>query len=186
MTRRAAQILALTTVSAKILALTAAATLLALAAVAAWTLAPSSAGGAAPAATAGGPAAGAAGASATAAARATVKVAESRFGRMLVDGRGLSLYLFTRDPRGRSRCYGDCAKAWPPLLTDAAPRAGSGARKRLLGTTTRRSGKLQVTYRGHPLYYYVGETRAGQVLCQGVVEFGGTWLVVSPSGRAIR
>jgi predicted lipoprotein with Yx(FWY)xxD motif len=159
MTRRVATILAL--------AAAAAATVLALAAAAASTSAP-------PPATA------------TAAARATVKVAESRFGRMLVDGRGLSLYLFTRDPRGRSRCYGDCAKAWPPLLTDGAPRAGSGARKRLLGTTKRRSGKLQVTYRGHPLYYYVGETRAGQVLCQGVVEFGGTWLVVSPSGRAIR
>src|SRR5687767_4469424 len=105
-------------------------------------------------------------------AHATVKVAESRFGRMLVDGRGFSLYLFTRDRRGSSRCYGDCAKAWPPLLTSGAPRAGSGARKRLLGTTTRRSGKRQVTYRGHPLYYYVGETRPGQVLCQDVVEFG--------------
>lgn len=165
MTRRAAKIVALTAVAA---------TLLALAAVAASSWAPSAANGPA------------AGATATASARATVKVAESRFGRMLVDGRGLSLYLFTRDPRGRSRCYGDCAKAWPPLLTDGAPRAGSGARKRLLGTTTRRSGKLQVTYRGHPLYHYVGETRAGQVLCQGVVEFGGTWLVVSPAGRAIR
>jgi predicted lipoprotein with Yx(FWY)xxD motif len=119
-------------------------------------------------------------------ARATVKVDESRFGRMLVDGRGFSLYLFTRDRRGSSRCYGDCAKAWPPLLTGGAPRGGSGARKRLLGTTTRRSGKRQVTYRGHPLYYYAGETRPGQVLCQDVVEFGGTWLVVSPSGRAIR
>jgi predicted lipoprotein with Yx(FWY)xxD motif len=121
-----------------------------------------------------------------AAAGATVKVADSRFGRMLVDGRGFSLYLFTRDRRGKSRCYGDCAKAWPPLITDGAPRAGRGARERLLGTTRRRSGKRQVTYRGHPLYYYVGETRAGQVLCQDVFEFGGTWLVVSPGGRAIR
>jgi len=78
------------------------------------------------------------------------------------------------------------AAAWPPLLTTGAPRAGAGARERLLGTTRRRSGKRQVTYRGHPLYYYVGESRADQVLCQGVVEVGGTWLVVSPAGRAIR
>ena len=119
-------------------------------------------------------------------ARATVKVAESRFGRMLVDGRGLSLYLFTREQDRKSRCYGDCARAWPPLLTTGEPRAGRGARERRLGTTRRRSGKRQVTYRGHPLYFYVDETSAGQVLCQDVFEFGGTWLVVSPSGRAIR
>ena len=64
--------------------------------------------------------------------------------------------------------------------------AGRGARRSLLSTTRRRGGGRQVTYRGHPLYYYVGERRAGQILCQNVIEFGGTWLVVSPAGAAIR
>jgi predicted lipoprotein with Yx(FWY)xxD motif len=112
---------------------------------------------------------------------------KTRFGRILVDGRGRALYLFTRD-RGRpeSRCFGACATAWPPFHTRGQPRAGTGAQRSLLGTTRRRNGRTQVTYRGHPLYYYVGDRRPGEVLCQGVEEFGGLWLVVSPSGRAIR
>ncbi|HYH62230.1 MAG TPA: hypothetical protein VD766_10235 [Solirubrobacterales bacterium] len=117
---------------------------------------------------------------------ASVKVMNSRYGRMLFDGKGRALYLFTREPTSRSRCYGECAVAWPPFLTRAKPRAGSGANASLLGTTRRRDGKTQVTYRGHPLYYYVDDREPGQVLCQDVVEFGGTWLVVSPTGRAIR
>ena len=112
-------------------------------------------------------------------------VSSSRFGRILVDGSGRTLYLFTRD-RGRSRCYGACARAWPPFLTRGRPRARAGARPGLLGTTRRRDGTRQVTYRGHPLYYYVGDRRPGDILCQNVVEFGGTWLIVSPAGRAIR
>jgi predicted lipoprotein with Yx(FWY)xxD motif len=117
----------------------------------------------------------------------TVKVANSRFGRILVDGRGHTLYLFTRD-RGadRSRCYGSCAAAWPPLYTKGKPRAASGASASRLGTTRRRDGRTQVTYNGHPLYYYVGEDEPGEILCQGVDEFGGLWLVTSPEGKAIR
>jgi predicted lipoprotein with Yx(FWY)xxD motif len=110
----------------------------------------------------------------------------SRYGRMLFDGAGRALYLFTRDRTTRSRCYGDCATAWPPFLTKAEPQARGGARSSLLGTTRRRDGKQQVTYRGHPLYYYVDDRKPGQVLCQDVAEFGGTWLVVAPDGRAIR
>jgi predicted lipoprotein with Yx(FWY)xxD motif len=114
-----------------------------------------------------------------------VGVRGSRFGRILTDGRGFTLYLFTHDRRNLSRCYGACAKAWPPLLTRGRPRAVSGARASLLGTTRRRDGTRHVTYRGRPLYYYVGETRPLQVFCQDVTEFGGTWLVVSPRGTAI-
>jgi predicted lipoprotein with Yx(FWY)xxD motif len=114
-----------------------------------------------------------------------VKVRNSRYGRMLFDRRNRALYLFTRERTSRSRCYGDCAKAWPPFLTKGSPRARGGAKSSLLGTTRRRDGKLQVTYHGRPLYYYVDDG-PGQVLCQDVVEFGGTWLVVSPSGAAIR
>jgi predicted lipoprotein with Yx(FWY)xxD motif len=120
------------------------------------------------------------------AARTSVEVHPSRYGRILTDGGGRTLYLFTRERSAHSRCYGACAKAWPPLIAHGPPRAGRGTRRSLLGTTRRRGGSRQVTYRGHPLYYYVGERRAGEILCQNVVEFGGTWLVVSPSGRAIR
>jgi predicted lipoprotein with Yx(FWY)xxD motif len=115
-----------------------------------------------------------------------VKVAKTRYGRILVDGRGFALYLFTRDKGKTARCYGACAKAWPPFLTKGAPRYGKGTRKGALGTTRRRNGKRQVTYRGHPLYYYVSDKQPGQVLCQAVQEFGGYWYVVAPSGRAIQ
>lgn len=115
----------------------------------------------------------------------TVSVRPTRFGRILTDGRGYALYLFTRDGRGPSRCYGTCARAWPPLLTRGGPRASGGAQASRLGTVRRASGRVQVTYRGRPLYFYVGDTRPRQVLCQGVSEFGGVWWVVSPRGFAI-
>ena len=116
----------------------------------------------------------------------TVTAHDSRNGTVLFDGRGYALYLFTRE-RGRTpACYGACAKAWPPVLTTGRPRGGKGARSSLVGSTRRRDGKRQVTYRGHPLYYYVGDRRPGDILCQDVVEFGGTWLVVGPTGRARR
>lgn len=117
---------------------------------------------------------------------AAVEVADSRFGRILTDSRGLTLYLFTRDGRGPSRCYGACAEAWPPLLTTGEPRARDGARRRHLGTVRRTDGTRQVTYRGQPLYYYFREDEAGEILCQDVEEFGGTWLVVNPAGKAVR
>ena len=121
------------------------------------------------------------------AAGSAVTVRDSdRYGRYLTDGAGLTLYLFTRERGSASRCYGACARAWPPLLTRGAPRARGAARRSLLGTTRRRDGSRQVTYNGHPVYYYVRERRAGQIFCQNVVEFGGTWLLVDPRGRAIR
>lgn len=113
-----------------------------------------------------------------------VTVRSSPFGKMLWDGKGRALYLFTRDAGKRSRCYGACAKAWPPFYTKGPPRAGKGAEASELSTTKRRNGRLQVTYNGHPLYYYVDDPK-GQVLCHNVVEFGGTWLVVGPGGNAL-
>src|SRR3954452_20699703 len=112
------------------------------------------------------------------AATTTVKVHPSRYGRILVDGAGRTLYLFTRDRSGKSRCYGACARAWPPLLTRAEPRTAGDADTAKLGTPPRRAGKTQVTFAGHPLYRYVGDRKAGQILFQDVDEFGGTWLVV--------
>jgi predicted lipoprotein with Yx(FWY)xxD motif len=116
-----------------------------------------------------------------------VKAADSRFGTVLFDGKGRVLYLFTKDRReSRSRCYGGCAEAWPPAMTRGKPRAGAGVERGKLGTTKRRSGKRQLTYNGHPLYYYVGDTRPGQILCQDVAEFGGVWYVVAPDGTAVK
>ena len=120
-------------------------------------------------------------------ASATLTVRSSRFGRILFDGRGRALYAFTRDRRGgRSRCYGACVKAWPVYFAKGRALAGKGVRQSLIGATRRRDGRRQVTYNGRPLYYYVGDKSPGQILCQNVDEFGGTWLVVRPNGRLVR
>ncbi len=118
--------------------------------------------------------------------RATLIVRDSRYGHVLFDGRGFALYAFTRDRRGGpSRCYGACAKAWPPVFAKGSPRAGKGVSKSLLGTIRRRNGRRQVTYNGWPLYYYAHEGPR-EVKCQNVDEFGGLWLVVKASGRLVR
>lgn len=114
-----------------------------------------------------------------------LSVRPSPYGRIVRDSVGRTVYLFTHDRSSSSTCYGACATAWPPVLTTAAPSAGTGLSARLLGTTRRSDGTLQVTYAGHPLYYYVNDVKRGQILCQNVDEFGGTWLVVSPQGTAI-
>jgi predicted lipoprotein with Yx(FWY)xxD motif len=119
------------------------------------------------------------------AAAPSVTVRASNFGRILFDGSNRALYAFTRDPRGRTTCYGACAAAWPPYIARGALRAGAGTSRSLLGTTRRRDGTRQLTYAGKPLYYYVHDG-PGQVLCQNVREFGGLWLVVRPSGRLVR
>ncbi len=116
----------------------------------------------------------------------TLTVRPSSYGRVLFDGRGHVLYAFTRDAHGRSACYGACAKAWPPYTEKGARKAGAGVSRSLLGTTRRRDGRRQVTYSRRPLYYYVGDTKPGQILCQNVAEFGGTWRVVRPSGKLVR
>jgi predicted lipoprotein with Yx(FWY)xxD motif len=115
----------------------------------------------------------------------SVTVRASNFGRILFDGSNRALYAFTRDPRGKTTCYGACAAAWPPYLVRGTLRAGTGTTRSLLGTTRRRDGRRQLTYAGKPLYYYVHDG-IGQVLCQNVREFGGLWLVVRPSGRLVR
>lgn len=124
--------------------------------------------------------------SASASAGASLTAKSSRYGKVLFDGRGRVLYLFTRDRGARSTCSGACARAWPPFLTKGPPRALPGLDPKLLATTRRGDGALQVTYAKHPLYYYRGDLRPGEIRCQNVDEFGGLWLVVAPSGRAIR
>ncbi len=124
--------------------------------------------------------------SAGGAAAATVTAHSSRFGKVLFDGSGRVLYVFGRDRGAHSNCSGACAKAWPPFLSKSAPQAGTGIRAGLLGTTRRNDGTLQVTYAGHPLYYFQGDTKPGQIKCQNVANFGGLWLVVSPSGSPVK
>lgn len=125
---------------------------------------------------------------ATQAAPRTLIVRSTQYGRVLFDGRGRVLYGFTRDRRGGpSRCYGACASAWPVYFAGntAAIRVGSGVKKSLIGRTRRRDGRLQLTYKGWPLYYYAHEG-PGEVRCQNVDEFGGLWLVIRPSGTLVR
>ena len=119
-------------------------------------------------------------------ARSTIGVHASAYGSILFDGKGFALYAFTKDPRGRSTCSGACAAAWPPLDVPKRATAGAGVDNKLLGVTRRQDGKLQVTYAGKPLYYYVGDRKPGQVLCQNVPEFGGIWRVVRGSGTLVR
>ena len=113
-----------------------------------------------------------------------LRTIESQYGRIVGDGGGLAVYIFDKERRGRSECYGACAKAWPPVLAKGRPVAGRGIDEELLGTTRRRNGRRQVTYRGQPLYFYEHD-RPGLVLCHDVVEFGGTWLVIRADGRPV-
>jgi predicted lipoprotein with Yx(FWY)xxD motif len=114
-----------------------------------------------------------------------VDIAKTRLGRILVDSKGITLYDFPPDKGKISVCYGACAALWPPLTTHAKPVAGHGVRASLLGTTKRKDGKLQVTYGGHPLYYFVADRKPGQTKGQGVNQFGGPWWVISPAGKEI-
>jgi predicted lipoprotein with Yx(FWY)xxD motif len=117
---------------------------------------------------------------------ASVKVAPSSLGRILVDAHGKTLYLWAHDKGHASTCNGQCARYWPPLVTSGKPKAGAGARGGLLGTTRRADGRTQVTYHGHPLYYFAGDKRAGDVKGEGLTGFGGRWDPVSAAGRAVQ
>lgn len=110
-----------------------------------------------------------------------VKLRDSQVGRVLFNGGDRAVYTFTRDPRGRSRCHGDCAEAWPPFFATGRPRAAAGVKRSLLGTIAR-GRRRQVTYGGQPLYFYEHDPR-GEVLCNDIVEFGGTWFAVTAEGR---
>lgn len=115
-----------------------------------------------------------------------IKVVDSDYGQILSNGRGRALYLFTADQGKGSNCSGDCATAWPPYIVKSNPVAGPGAKAGKIGTTTRSDGRLQATYAGHPVYFYVSDNEPGEVLCQAVNEFGGYWYVLRASGKAVR
>jgi len=107
-------------------------------------------------------------------------------GQVLVDSKGLTVYLFLADNSTTSNCNSaSCAQYWPPVLTNGAPQAGAGLNASLLGTIKRSDGTTQVTYAGHPLYRFVSDKAAGDETGQGVNAFGAPWYVVSPSGAQI-
>jgi predicted lipoprotein with Yx(FWY)xxD motif len=110
-----------------------------------------------------------------------VELHKTSLGKVLATSKGLTLYLYTPDPKGKSVCKGSCAAVWPPLLTKGKPQAGKGLKKSLLGTT-KRGGKRQVTYAGHPLYHYTGDSKAGQVNGEA---YGGTWYAVNAAGKKV-
>lgn len=114
-----------------------------------------------------------------------VSTAKTSLGRILVNSRGHTLYMFGKDRDGKSACSGKCATFWPPLTTAGKPRAGAGARASLLGTTRRANGRLQLTYDHHPLYTFVKDTTKGQTHGEGLSAFGGKWYAVSPAGAKV-
>jgi predicted lipoprotein with Yx(FWY)xxD motif len=122
----------------------------------------------------------------TASGATAVDLTTSKLGKFLIDSKGRTLYLFVADTGSSSTCSGACAGAWPPLTTTQKPTAGSGVTASLLGTTKRSDGTTEVTYAGHPLYYYAGDTGAGQTTGQALSQFGAPWYVVAPSGKAIK
>ncbi len=121
----------------------------------------------------------------TTAGGAKLAIGKTTLGRILVDSRGITLYDFPPGKGTTSVCYSACAALWPPLLTHGRPVAGTGVHAALLGTTKRKDGKLEVTYNGHPLYYWVGDHKPGQTTGQGLKQFGGPWWVLTPAGKEI-
>jgi predicted lipoprotein with Yx(FWY)xxD motif len=121
----------------------------------------------------------------TSASSGTVDLANSSLGTILIDSQGRTLYLWQADTGAKSTCTGACASAWPPLVTTGKPTAGTGVRSSLLGTTKRENGTEQVTYNGHPLYRFAGDTASGQTNGQGSTGFGALWYVLSPQGNPL-
>ena len=130
------------------------------------------------------PAAGGGGKAAGAGARVD-SLANPKLGKIIVDPAGRTLYDFPADKGTMSVCYGACASLWPPYVTKGAPKAGAGTSATLLGTTERRDGTTEVTYAGHPLYYYAPDSKRGQTAGQALNQFGAPWYVLTPAGREI-
>jgi predicted lipoprotein with Yx(FWY)xxD motif len=121
----------------------------------------------------------------TSAGGTAVALRTTELGPTLVDSQGRTLYLFEKDTTAASTCEGACASVWPPLTTKGKPNAQAGVLAARLGTTTRNDGKTEVTYAGHPLYYYVSDTKPGQLSGEGLDQFGAKWDAVAPSGKGI-
>jgi predicted lipoprotein with Yx(FWY)xxD motif len=121
----------------------------------------------------------------TSGAPATVGVASTGLGKILVDSQGRTVYLFKKDSGTKSACTGACAGAWPPVRANGKPTAGGGANASMVGTTARSDGAPQVTYNGHPVYTFTGDQKAGDTAGQGVTAFGAAWFALSPAGNQV-
>jgi predicted lipoprotein with Yx(FWY)xxD motif len=114
-----------------------------------------------------------------------LKVEKTNLGKVVANSKGHTLYMFRADKGTKSACYGKCATFWPPLLTSGKPVAGPGIKAALLGTTKRTDGKLQVTYKNHPVYTFLEDTKAGQTKGEGSKAFGAGWYALTPTGVVI-
>jgi predicted lipoprotein with Yx(FWY)xxD motif len=119
------------------------------------------------------------------AAAATVQLRSTKLGRILVNNKGDTLYLWAEDKHGKSVCHGGCLSVWPLLVVSGRPTAGPGVQKSKLGEYKVGSGRYEVTYNHHPLYTFVSDTKPGVITGQGNTTFGGPWWVVSAAGNAI-
>jgi predicted lipoprotein with Yx(FWY)xxD motif len=119
---------------------------------------------------------------------AKLKLGRTGLGKIVVNGRGSTLYMFTRDARNKDNCLkvSGCAAVWPPLTSAGRPVAGPGIRRALIGTIRLPSGARQVTYAGHPLYMYIADSGPGDTSYVGFSEFGGSWYALNASGRAVK
>lgn len=115
----------------------------------------------------------------------TVSTKSTPLGKILVNSKGHTLYLFQSDKKDKSTCNGDCAKAWPPLKANGKTIAKGGVNSKLLSTITRSDGSKQVAYKGHPLYTFADDTKAGQTNGQGIDAFGAKWYVLGTDGKQI-
>ena len=120
--------------------------------------------------------------------RATLQLRQTKLGKILVNGRGRTLYLFAADKRNKDNCITriGCLAVWPALTTSGKPVAKAGAKTSLIGTIKLSNGQTQVTYAGHPLYTYVADSRAGQTFGEGVLQSGARWYVLNGAGKVIK
>jgi predicted lipoprotein with Yx(FWY)xxD motif len=125
------------------------------------------------------------GTNAAATTAAGITIAHGKVGSYLADAKGRALYLFEADKGSSSTCYSACASLWPPITSSTAVTAGSGVQHSLLGSTTRKDGTREITYHGHPLYYYAADTKPGLTTGQGLNQFGAKWYLVAPNGNKI-
>ena len=120
--------------------------------------------------------------------RARLLLRKTSVGTILVNDRGFTLYAFSKDVRNKDNCakISQCLSLWPPVTTNGRPIAGRGVKASLIGTITLRHGVKQVTYAGHPLYTYRGDTSPGQTYYVNFFQFGGFWPAVNASGREVK
>jgi predicted lipoprotein with Yx(FWY)xxD motif len=124
-------------------------------------------------------------ASPTTSTQVALSVANSRYGKIIVDGSGRTLYLFDIERDHKPTCNGACAVAWPPFVAPGAAASAPELDQALITTAVRNDGSSQLLYNGHPLYYYAGDHAAGEIKCQAVIEFGGGWYVIDTHGNKI-